>query len=121
LSPAPGDPTRPTPANFSTASYGSQIAFNASGTPVDFQGLALEARQAKGWDKGSLVADPLFVDPKRGDFRLRPGSPAEKIGFKPFDYTRAGLYGEAAWRDIPRSFVFREVLFAPPPPPLEID
>ena len=97
------------------------LYFNASGTPVDFQGLALEARQAKGWDKGSLVADPLFVDPKRGDFRLRPGSPAEKIGFKPFDYTRAGLYGEAAWRDIPRSFVFREVRFAPPPPPLEID
>ncbi|HAK95378.1 MAG TPA: hypothetical protein DCM87_10330 [Planctomycetes bacterium] len=97
------------------------LYFNASGAPVDFQGLTLEARQAKGWDKGSIVADPLFVDPKNGDFRLKPGSPAEKIGFRPFDYTRAGLYGNAAWTAIPKKFVFAEVKFAPPPPPLEID
>ncbi len=46
--------------------------------------------QARGQDVRSLIADPLFVDPARGDFTLKPGSPAEKIGFKPFDYRMAG-------------------------------
>ena len=37
-----------------------------------------------------MVADPLFVDPENGDFRLKPGSPAAKIGFEPWDLTAVG-------------------------------
>jgi len=36
------------------------------------------------------VADPGFVDPSKDDYRLKPDSPALKLGFKPFDFTRAG-------------------------------
>jgi hypothetical protein len=95
--------------------------FNATGATVDFQGLTIEERQAKGWDKGSIIADPLFADAKNGDFRLQPGSPAAKTGFTPFDDTKAGLYGDAAWTSIPKKFAFAEVQFAPAPPPLEVD
>jgi hypothetical protein len=39
---------------------------------------------------GSIYADPLFKDPLKGDFRLKDGSPAAKIGFVPFDLTKVG-------------------------------
>jgi len=41
--------------------------------------------QAQGHDSAGVVADPLFVDPLKGDFRLRPESPALKMGFVAFE------------------------------------
>lgn len=38
-----------------------------------------------------IGVDPLFVDAKKGDFRLRPDSPALKIGFKPIPFEEIGL------------------------------
>jgi len=46
--------------------------------------------RATGQDQHSVVADPLFVDPAHGDFTLRPGSPAAKIGFEPWDLSAVG-------------------------------
>ncbi len=37
-----------------------------------------------------LIADPLFGDPAKGDYSLRPESPAFRLGFKPFDLSQAG-------------------------------
>lgn len=84
--------------------------------PVLFGKKKLAEWQATGKDAGSIVADPLFVNPRAGDFRLRPGSPAARIGFKPFDYTRAGLYGPATWVRTARGFVYPPVRFAPEAP-----
>ena len=54
-------------------------------------GQALEAGwRALGWDKNSLEADPRFADAEKRDFRLRPDSPALKMGFKPFDLSKVG-------------------------------
>jgi hypothetical protein len=59
-----------------------------------------EAWQARGLDAHSRVADPLFVDPARGDYRLRPESPAFALGFEPLPLAEMGCYPDplrASW------------------------
>ena len=53
--------------------------------------LSLEQWQAQGYDQHSVFADPMFVDPANGDYRVKPESPALKLGFKNFDVSNAGL------------------------------
>ena len=49
-------------------------------------------RHAKyGWDVNSIAADPGFVDPATGDFRVKDGSPAFDIGFKNFPMDQFGV------------------------------
>lgn len=66
-------------------------------TALRFCGLTFrEWRRIK--DTHSIVADPLFVDPSAGDFRFRSLKTVRRIGFVPFDYTKAGVYGSPEWR-----------------------
>lgn len=80
-----------------------------------FNGAAWEAWRAAGHDTHSQIADPLFRDPAKGDFRFRRGSPAVEAGFKPFDYTKAGVYGSRAWRKLAARNRVPTVEFAPQP------
>ena len=43
-----------------------------------------------GFDTHSVIADPLFVNFKNGDYRLKPESPALKLGFKQIDIDKIG-------------------------------
>jgi hypothetical protein len=43
------------------------------------------------WDQNSDFGDPMFVDPAKGDFRVKEGSPALKIGFKNFPMDQFGV------------------------------
>jgi len=49
--------------------------------------------QEAGYDKGSLIADPLFVDPAKDDYHLKPDSPALKLGFQEIDISKIGVEG----------------------------
>ena len=62
---------------------------------------SLKDWQALGYDQHSLYADPMFVDPTKGDYRLSSGSPAYRVGFKAFDSHAAGLLPNfpSQWRD----------------------
>ena len=52
---------------------------------------ALEQWQERGYDVNSVFADPMFVDPENGDYRVKPESPALKLGFENFDLDKFGL------------------------------
>lgn len=41
--------------------------------------------------KNGIIANPLFKDPLNGDFTLAENTPAKKIGFEAFDYSKAGM------------------------------
>ena len=56
--------------------------------------------QAQGQDRHSIVADPKFFDIKKDDYRLKPNSPAFKLGFKPIPVEKIGPYQDelrASW------------------------
>ena len=53
--------------------------------------------QAKGNDKHSLIADPMFENALEYDFRLKENSPASKIGFNPIDLSKIGPRKEFAF------------------------
>lgn len=54
--------------------------------------------QKSGKDVHSVIADPLFADPQNHDFRFKSLKVAKKIRFMPFDYTKAGVYGDEEWK-----------------------
>ena len=99
--------------NWSGDQFGldNNLYWHAAGGEVTFAGKDLDEWRATGQDVNSIVENPLFVAPEEDDFSLRPGSPAEKIGFVPFDTADVGRPAAATRRELapaPRAF--------PPPP-----
>lgn len=64
-----------------------------------FEDITFKEWQAQGKDLHSIIADPGFVNSKEFDFNFKTKRIANKIGFKPFDYTQAGVYGSAVWKE----------------------
>lgn len=87
------------------------LYWRPDGKPIQFLGFTWEDwRKKEGvkdiWytpkmDPHSRIADPKFVDAAKRDFRLKPDSPALAMGFRPFDTSLAGLYGDKAWTALP--------------------
>jgi len=55
---------------------------------------SFEEWQQLGFDRHSMIAEPLFVDIENDDYSLQPDSPAFKLGFKPIDLSEVGLRGQ---------------------------
>ena len=68
------------------------IYFDTRSTNGNRQALeALRAWQKHGHDQHSLFVDPMFVSPRRDNFRLKPNSPALRLGFRQIDLSTVGV------------------------------
>ena len=83
----------------------------AQDAALTFAGKSFAAWQAAGYDAGSVVGDPGCRNPAAFDFSLSSDAPAcRQIGFVSFDeeIRKAGLYGDAAWRELPKNYPPRQ-------------
>jgi len=97
------------------------VYWKPDGPIPEFAGRSWQDWQFLGRDTGSVVADPLFVAPEKGDWTLRPESPALKIGFVPFDWKKAGVTGDAAWHQLAdEEFPPMKYGMKPKAPPLQL-
>jgi len=90
--------------------------FNAAGQEISFAGKTMDEWRQLGRDTDSIIADPLFVDAENLDFRLQADSPAVEIGFRPFDLSKPGVYGDPEWIELARSLPVKKLEIAPEPP-----
>ena len=68
--------------------FDRNVYWKEGGGDIRFGEMTLEEWQAKGMDKNSLIADPLFIDLSKDNYRLKSDSPAIKLGFKIFGSSR---------------------------------
>jgi hypothetical protein len=91
------------------------LYWDAGGRALDFGGKTFEQWQKEGYDRGSRIGDPLFVNAEAEDYRLKPESPALAMGFKPFDHTKSGVYGDEAWVKLAASRKYPQIEIEPLP------
>lgn len=75
--------------------YGGAIQIPVNSNPINWSDW-----QALGQDVHSVVADPLFIDPANGNYRLRTNSSALSLGFVQIPITQIGPYQDtrrASW------------------------
>lgn len=70
--------------------WGQELDYNLFATNQEDR----DKFQVNGCDQNSMVGDPMFINPKEGNFTLKEDSPALKIGFKNFKMDQFGVVSE---------------------------
>lgn len=73
--------------------FDDNLYWFAGGKQFLFNGMSFAEWQQKGQDVHSLIANPLFEDPSKNNFKLSSRSPALEIGFHPFPVHHFGCAG----------------------------
>lgn len=80
------------PAHMPPPPWGEDLDYNLAHVANATESRpATRLQEQGGRDKHSLVADARFVDPARGDYRVKDGSPALALGFANFPMDRFGV------------------------------
>ncbi|SEO05855.1 Right handed beta helix region [bacterium A37T11] len=89
----------------------SNVYWDSRGKDIIMGKMSFKQWQATGKDVHSLVVDPRFADAAHLDFTVKGKKLLRKIGFKPFDYSKAGVYGDDAWLKLAAFDPARAALF----------
>ena len=73
------------------------LYWNTNGGAYDFNGKTFNEWKKTGHDIHSIIADPYFMDSENYNFNFKSKKSIRRIGFKPFDYSAAGVYGVDSW------------------------
>jgi hypothetical protein len=80
------------PANMPRPPWGAAMDFNlVQDSTVTTNAPATQLQEQSGRDEHSIVADAQFIDPARGDYRVKDGSPALALGFVNFPMNQFGV------------------------------
>jgi hypothetical protein len=80
------------PANMHAPPWGAAMDFNlVQNSGATTSSPATKLQQQSGRDEHSIVADAQFIDPARGDYRVKDGSPALALGFVNFPMDQFGV------------------------------
>ncbi len=75
----------------------NNIYWDERGDPVQFGSYSFPEWQKKGNDTNSKIMNPEFRNPREFDFRFQRKRKIRRTGFKIFDPSEAGVYGEKDW------------------------
>lgn len=75
----------------------NNLYWNTGGNTYDFNGNSFEEWQKTGHDINSIIENPNFIDAPNFNFKFKNKKSIRKIDFKPFDYSKAGVYGNSEW------------------------
>lgn len=84
-------PDRPTQDDVRNTTFANNLYFAVTNSTLSDLGTGPVWPNGATWthwqlqDKGSLLQDPLFEDWREHDYRLKPNSPAFRLGFVPWD------------------------------------
>ncbi|MCE5216833.1 right-handed parallel beta-helix repeat-containing protein [bacterium] len=86
--------------NLVYAPAGMEVKIRLDRQPDVNELMGWEKWRSLGVDQHSVLADPLFVDAANHDYRLKPESPALKLGFQQIPTDRIGCFADdrrASW------------------------
>ena len=79
------------PARMYHPPWGEELDYNLLYQAGGTNAPATRLQQQSGRDEHSIAADPEFIDPGAGDYRVKPGSPALGLGFVNFPMDQFGV------------------------------
>ena len=79
------------PAGMQSGGYGDLVDNNFMHVDGGQSGPATALQEGSRADRHSLAGDAMFVDPARGDYRVKGGSPALEVGFENFPMEGFGV------------------------------
>jgi hypothetical protein len=79
------------PARMSAPPWGKEMDHNLLHMPGAATAPGTRLQKQSGRDENSLVGDAQFIDPAKGDYRVKAGSPALALGFVNFPMDQFGV------------------------------